>query len=478
MVSGKNPFQRESASETFSAILRDQPPLLSERVPGIPEELSAIVRKALSKKPEDRHATARQFAAELRSARARLDSSLSAAQFAPAPTRRSALYPMIGLAAVVVLVAVLLLRRDGGKGESPVALPAGRLAVAVLPIRNNSGDSQLEQAHVGEILRNAFVQLLSDYANFYVVSPLRLDSAAASLKRPLPDAEKDAGFAKKVCKKAGATAMLSGNLAMIGDTYVLAATLREIPSEHLRGTFRAESQNRERLLPDLVGQVSETLRRKLAPSAPADSLEHVATTNVAAYEHYVRGQDLDNEGNWKAAIPELKKALELDPTMALAWTELSCAYSFAGQDPESVAAFRKGQEFADRLNAKERRWMALNEIWVLSKNGALYRREAQSYIRDYPDDRQGYFYLGLGQEYLDGDFRGALVSYEKAFMLTPAYYPVTKAIVDCHLKLKRQDLAIAALKRYLELPFLGNHGRRQPQWRLGELTKSGANEQV
>jgi len=201
MVSGKNPFQRESASETFSAILRDQPPLLSERVPGIPEELSAIVRKALSKKPEDRHATARQFAAELRSARAKLDSSLSEAQFAPAPRRRSALSLILGLGAVGVLAAVLLLRRDGGKG-SPVALPAGRLAVAVLPIRNNSGDSQLEQAHVGEILRNAFVQLLSDYPNFYVVSPLRLDSAAASLKRPLPDAEKDAVLGRLYVKGA------------------------------------------------------------------------------------------------------------------------------------------------------------------------------------------------------------------------------------------------------------------------------------
>lgn len=479
MVSGANPFRRDNSADTFSAILRDEPPPLSDQVPGVPEELSAAVRKALAKKPEDRHATARQFAGELRGIRGRMDSSLSATQFAPAPRGKGPrwLAPVLAAAAALLLTAALLLRGSrGDAGPTFASLPAGRLAVAVLPIQDQSGDPALSRAGISEILRNAFVQLLSDVPNLYVVSPLRFDGAAAELKRPPADAAGDVAFAKKVCKRAGAGAMLSGRLSRIGNTFVLDAVLTEMPSENLRASFQAKSADRDRLLPDLVGQVTGSLRQKLAPNAPAATLEQVTSTNVFAYERFIRGQDWNNEGEWQKAIPELKKALEIDPKMGIAWLELSCSYSFAGDDAASEAAFRQAEENLDHVNQKERHWIELNRIWVRTKNGKQYREAAQAYIREFPDERQGYFYMGLGQEYLEGDCRGALESYEMAYRLTPGYYPITKAIVDCRLKLKEKGRAIAALERYLKQPFLGNHGRQQAGWRLEEFKKRSATQ--
>ena len=291
------------------------------------------------------------------------------------------------------------------------------------------------------------------------------------MKRPPADAAGDAALARAVCKKAGAGAMLSGRLARVGNTFVLDAALTDIPSENLRASFQAKSADRERLLPDLVGQVTGSLRQKLSPQAPATALEQVTTTNVKAYEHFIRGQDMNNEGEWQKAVLELQKALKIDPKMGVAWLELSCAYSFAGDDPASEAAFRQAEENLDNVNQKERHWIELNRIWIRTKDGKQYRKAAQAYIREFPDERQGYFYMGLGQEYLEGDCRGALSSYEMAYMLTPGYYPITKAIVDCHVKLKEKGRAVVALERYLKQPFLGNHGRQQARWRLEELRK-------
>jgi tetratricopeptide (TPR) repeat protein len=327
---------------------------------------------------------------------------------------------------------------------------------------------------IGRILTDAFVQILFDFPNFYVVSPIRLDGISRSLGRPFEDTGKDLQFARTVSEKADANAMLSGKLARVGGTYVLNTTLTELPSERLLGTFQAQSDNSEHLLKDLTSEVSEHIRTKLGVSASSainKSVDQVATGSLEAYAHAVRGQELVWEGDWQAAIPELNKALESDPEMGLAWSGLACAYSWAGgDDARSKAALRKAEELLDRMNRKEQRWVEVIRLWG-NGNSALYRKSSEQYIQDFPDDREGYLYLGLGAQYLEKNCHDALTWYEKAYALTPNFYPVTKAIVDCQLKLNNKERAISALERYLEVPLLGEYGRAKAQGLLDKLRK-------
>ena len=66
MLSGRNPFLKESLAETLSAILNESPPRLRDIAPGVSPELSAIVERALAKNPEDRFQTAPQMSGALR----------------------------------------------------------------------------------------------------------------------------------------------------------------------------------------------------------------------------------------------------------------------------------------------------------------------------------------------------------------------------------------------------------------------------
>ncbi len=480
MATGDNPFRRNNAVDTFTAILRDDPPPLEQKLGRIPEELSRAVRRALAKKPEDRYAFARELAADLKQIRSQLDSERSVTHvMTPKPRPRPAgrrsgrlVAALAGLVAVAV-GAFLALRSRPPAGPATAELPRDRLAVAVLPIQNRSGDPELERAGIGRILSDAFVQLLADSSNVYVVSPIRLDVVSRSLGQPLSAAAQDLSFGRRVCEKAGANAMLSGSLARVGRIYVLSANLTELPSDRLRGTFRAESDNSERLLEELTGSISESVREKLGGASDSKkTVEGVATGSVEAYAHFVRGKELHSEGNWKPAIVELKKALDIDPRMALAWSELGCAYSFAGDEASSVAAQRKAEELVDRTNRKEQLWIRWNGVWIETGNGERYLEQGRKFVREFPDDRDGYFYMGLGAEWLKKDCPEALTYYEKAYSLTPSYYPITKAIVDCQMKLGHRDRAGAALKRYLALPWTGEQGRQQARWRLDGLRKS------
>jgi serine/threonine protein kinase len=61
MIDGTNPFKKSAEFDTMRALVYDVPPPLTERHPHVPEEIDAIVAKAIAKKPEDRFQTASEL---------------------------------------------------------------------------------------------------------------------------------------------------------------------------------------------------------------------------------------------------------------------------------------------------------------------------------------------------------------------------------------------------------------------------------
>jgi len=111
MAMGSNPFQRSNAVETFSAILRDDPPPL-DRV-GAPAELSFVIGRALAKKPEERFASAQELAADLWRVRALVGGESEtehAPEVSPAGPRRGALLIATVAIFAVAVVGLLALR--------------------------------------------------------------------------------------------------------------------------------------------------------------------------------------------------------------------------------------------------------------------------------------------------------------------------------------------------------------------------------
>ena len=508
MLSGANPFRRESAIGTLNAILNENTPPLESRVPSVPAPLAAIVAKATAKAPEARFASARELETAMSTVRAQITSGLlPAAPRERSPwTRRTAIgVAVVGGAALLFVLFRGLFQSDGRIAEHPavphppavdvampgtpsLAIPQGETGVAVVPVEDRTGDPKLRDAKVGHVLSDALVQVLNDVRGVYVISPYRLDAIARSLGRSVDETESDAAFARQVATTAGAGALLSGTLSKLGTTYVLDARLVEIPSERVIESIQARAMKPETLLDELTGRVAQQMREKYAgtsaeagssghPSASAGpatgptrtSPMHVATPSLDAYTHYIQGSDLVSEGEWASAIPELEKAVEADPGMALAWSALACAYSFQGDDAHARAANLKANEHKDRLNAMEQRWLELDGMWVEGAGAATYLAALDKYMRDFPDDRDSYFYAGLAEEYLNADCTKALEWYEKAFALVPSYYPVTKAVVDCYLKLGRKDDAARALERFLALPYAGETPRQKARWRLQEI---------
>jgi serine/threonine protein kinase/Tol biopolymer transport system component len=73
LVAGRKPFDGETPSDTLAAILRNDPPPISEIVPAAPAELVRIVNKTLRKDREERYQVVKDLLLDLRALKEELD---------------------------------------------------------------------------------------------------------------------------------------------------------------------------------------------------------------------------------------------------------------------------------------------------------------------------------------------------------------------------------------------------------------------
>ena len=111
LLVGKLPFAGESFMSTLTAHLMQLPPPPSQAAPAaaIPEAVDIVVLRALAKDRDQRYATIREFAAELRAAIAEVDAVLAPPLPPPPPPpvpERPAIPPRLIVAGVVALMIV------------------------------------------------------------------------------------------------------------------------------------------------------------------------------------------------------------------------------------------------------------------------------------------------------------------------------------------------------------------------------------
>ena len=118
MLSGVRVFRRDSAAETMSAILREEPPDLSATNKNVQPGLERIVRRCLEKNPEERFYSARDIAFDLEALSATSGATAAAADAGVAKRRR--LFPALVLAAILAALAVgYVVGKGRGTGAPP-----------------------------------------------------------------------------------------------------------------------------------------------------------------------------------------------------------------------------------------------------------------------------------------------------------------------------------------------------------------------
>src|ERR1700693_490621 len=122
MLSGQRAFRGDSAADTMSAILKEDPPDLSVTNQSISPGLERIVRHCLEKNPEQRFHSAHDLAFDLEALSGVSTPTMPGARVLPGEERRRRRWPALALAAVL-----------GAAIASPFVLSAGKKTAYVAP---------------------------------------------------------------------------------------------------------------------------------------------------------------------------------------------------------------------------------------------------------------------------------------------------------------------------------------------------------
>ncbi len=280
--------------------------------------------------------------------------------------------------AVVLVVLAIAYLRVRGRAQSTA--PPKITSLAVLPLKNLSGDPT--QEYFADGMTEALIGRLAAIHNLRVISR----TSVMRFKNPQISVP-------EIAKILGVDAIVEGSVMHEGSRIrVTAQLIRGATDEH----FWSETYDREmRDALTLQSELAQAIAEKVEVTASGEEHQRLAAARPVApevYESYLKGVFAINKGISRAAVEEsirnFEDAIKKDPTFAPAYVGLAKAYTelgtvFAGGSPEEtrpkvMSATRKALQLdPDLVEAHLLLANVLQEEWQWAEAEAEYRRALQ-----------------------------------------------------------------------------------------------------
>lgn len=414
MITGVRPFVSEYHEGIEFAILHEDPEPMAKHRSGIPLELQQVTERLLAKAPEARYGSADAVLADLRSIARALDTEVPA---------------------------------EGGGQRSRFP------SIAVLPFDNLSTDP--EQKYFCEGIAEEITNALAKIRGLRVAAR----TSTFALREKYADT-------RKIGEKLRVATLLEGSVRKADGRLRVTAQLIDTKDGFHLWSRRYDCEIRDifAIQDEIAANIVETLQVILSDEEKR-TLAKVPTTEVTAYDYYLRGLQYYHLGRRKSlsfARQMFQRAVEIDPEFALAHAAIADCCSLLVHwygdskdanvdqaDQASARALGLDPELAESHGA---RGFAL---WLMGDREASYRAFERAIELDPGSFGARYYY---GREcFQAGDFERAARLFEEACAVREDWEARYFAAQTYSAMSRPEDaarsyrLAVEAIEQHLEL---------------------------
>ena len=333
----------------------------------------------------------------------------------------------IGVLAVALVVFYVALRRTPHL--------SGKDAVVIAEFANSTGDpifdETLRQGLAVQLEQSPFLQIVSDGR---VQHTLQLMSRVSNERFT-------AATAREVCERIGATALLEGSIANLGQQYVLGLKATRCDTGDLLDVEQATATSKEHVL-DALSQMAGRFRHRVGESLTTmqmhdKPLEEATTSSLDALKAYSLGNQAALSESLVAGVPFLKRAIELDPTFALAHANLALNYADSGQSRPAFESARRAYELRDRVSDREKFFISVIFDRIVTGDLERARQTCLLWARTYPRDAVPHSLSSGGILQGVGDFEGSIKEAKTAIAMDPDLGPAYENLAYSYFALGR-----------------------------------------
>ena len=418
-------------------------------------ELGRMISRCLENNPELRY----QHASEIRSGLRRLTErrgrgpGLAAADAGPeTPTRVAGRWKAVVLGGVVGIGLAVA----GYFYFRPVSKLTNKDTIVLADFTNMTGDpvfdDTLRQGLAVQLEQSPFLSLVPD------------DRVRQTLQMmgQKPDAKLTPAIARDLCQRVGGAAVIEGSIAEIGAPYLLAVNAVDCSNGETLASTEAQASNKNQVL-DALGKASSEIRSKLGESLSTvqkfdTPLEQATTPSLEALKAYSEGmRAISTDNDTPAAIPFMKRAIELDPNFVAAYGMLSLQYQDLGESSVAAQYSRKAYELRAHASEPERYFAVARYDKEVTGDIPAAIQTCQLWIDAYPRSWLPRTLLAGAIYPVVGEFEKAAAQGEEAIRLDPNA-PVSYGLVmDARIALNQLDQATEAYDqaRKRKLSFTG-----------------------
>ena len=431
LVTGRQPFQGNSAPAVMSAILRDVPTPVSDFNAEAPRHLGRIIQRCLEKDPTERYQSALEVRNEMKALRREVDSGEFPPRRRTEKRSRGKLWAAVAVAALATVVAIGLVVKlsqgpqvdaPGGtmatEADASSAFDASEWIIAVLPSQTSSADDP-DLAALNEGLAFTLTAKLAQLSREH-----DLQVIPANLLR-----EEGIDSLEKARRELGVTLALNFDTHRFGDRVRVNVQLVDVARQRqlLAETIDGDLDDLLALEEKVTVRVLRLLRVELRPME--QEFLQAGTSEPRAHSYYLRGQGylqsfLEAE-NIEPAIDLFEQALRVDPDYARAHAGLGEAfwrrYEMTGERRWVESAFEECDRAVELDELDATGHVCLGHLYNGSGRSEEAIRELELAKSLDPTNDQAV--RGLADAYLaTGEFELAGETYKEAISLRPHYW--------------------------------------------------------